>query len=121
MGTQSHCNSRQAARAWASANSSPRSANSWRAMMVLRSRTRHCSAGDSCTAGIGSGWKAVRACALSRNACAAWPPALPQRWLLGLPTNRVLKRAGIARVATVCDACASSSITFHRYQCLMPN
>ena len=57
-------------RAWASANSSPRSANSWRAMMVLRSRTRHCSAGDSCTAGIGSGWKAVRACALARNACA---------------------------------------------------
>jgi hypothetical protein len=68
-GTGVPVNAGRGQRACASAKSSPRSAYSWRAMMVLRSRTRHCSAGDSRIAGPGSVGKPVRSFAHSRNAC----------------------------------------------------
>ena len=66
-----------------SAKASPRSANRWRAMMVLRSRMRHWSSCVSCRGGEGSGWKAPCIFALARKACTGRPGLIESlTWLL---------------------------------------
>lgn len=56
-------------RACSSAKASPRSANRWRAMMVLRSRMRHWSSCVSCNGGAGGAWNVPWTRALARKAC----------------------------------------------------